>query len=267
MRRSISALCLALTACGAASPTSAREPRRAGPDVPETPSPRPPGSAVAGGEREATGEADAPPPATLLRLDLDGERCALVPEERAVVAPPCVLDRMSHDVTCLLPDAAMPHFLALDPRRDAPPAGFTLSLVGPVRDVAASSTQLCVVDGNGGVSCRRPGGAPRSVPDLPPMMTIALGEGCGEILCGVSEAHELVCVATAARVGSVRVPGIAAVSVDGCTVCMAALDGRLACFGSATDAVPFASSPRVLPGVVCGTPGYLGDRDARYARP
>lgn len=188
-----------------------------------------------------------------LRLTVTDAGCVMR-EERTVIAPPCTLDPTTHDVTCLVPDAAMPRFVPLDPRRDLPPAGFTLSLIGPARDLATSPTQVCIVLGDGSVSCARPGHPRRTLEDLPPMTAIALGEGCGEILCGVSEEHELVCVATAARVGSVRVPAVSAVSVTGCTVCMAALDGRLACFGEPSDTAPFASAPRLVPDRVCTAP-------------
>ncbi len=244
MRCLLAVLLLALTSCAAARPHAtgaSRGTSAAG----QAASPVPPGGQTASSELEPA------PVAGPRRLVLEDDRCALIADDHVVLAPPCLLDLSTREVSCLLPDAAMPRFVALDPRSDAPPRGFTRASLGPARDIAASSSQLCVVDDDGAVSCRRPGAQARPIPELPPMAALALGDGCGEILCGISEASELVCVATAARAGAVRVPEIAAVSVRGCTVCMASLDGRVACFGSAEDAVPFASSPRVLAGRVC----------------
>jgi len=248
MRSSVALACAALTAC-AASPPPSSEHVSARVEVSRPVSVE--DVREAGGEASRSPEPEGPAHVPLRRLELEAERCALTTTESIVVAAPCVLDLSTHDAACILPHAAMPHFVPMDPRVEAPAPGFTLSLVGSVRDVAASSTQVCIVDGHGSVLCRRPGGEPRRISELPPMTTLALGEGCGEILCGISEESELVCVATAARAGAVRVPEIAAVSVDGCSVCMASLDGRVACFGSARDELPFASPPRVLPGIVC----------------
>jgi hypothetical protein len=169
----------------------------------------------------------------------------------ARVAGPCVILAQDRTLECLVP---------LDPRIASDLGGAWTSATRdrlsrttfPVaaRDVAATARQVCVVDGEGALSCFRRGRPRGVVPGIPPLRRIALGDGCREIACGISEEDELVCFATVEPSGTVRIPGVRDVAIDGCTVCMAALDGRVACFGSDLDQAPFESSPRVIDGVV-----------------
>lgn len=166
------------------------------------------------------------------------------------VASPCVIRAEAHTLECLLPEPTAPAFfvgaLGLT-RGDRPPA--RVSLDGEARELAATSRQVCVVASDGGLSCFRPGHAPRPVRGLPPLRTVSMGASCGEIVCGLSRDDELLCFATTTTAGSVRIPEVRAVAVNGCTVCMASLDGRVACFGSAEDQAPFVSGPHLVPGL------------------
>jgi hypothetical protein len=168
----------------------------------------------------------------------------------ARIASPCVILAEDRTLECFLPrDPGLAFHRGGAWYQAMRERGVRLTFPLAARDVAATRQQVCVVDGEGALSCFRPGRARRAVPDLPPLRRIALGDGCREIACGISEADELVCFGTVETSGTVRIPGVRDVAIDGCTVCMAARDGRLACFGSDLDRAPFESPPRVIEGV------------------
>lgn len=138
-----------------------------------------------------------------------------------------------------------------------------------IRDLAASDNQVCAVLQNGSLSCarrsfyRRPlgylggsywlGGSygirnAHPVGGFADLERIAVGEGCGDILCGVSSSHELTCLPSQSRGSrpSAVMTGVADVSVRACTICAVSVGGQVACLRGG-DQSPFATQPFAVP--------------------